>query len=168
MIRAWVIVAALALSQPYQTTSHVLIAQQPSSARAVRCTPPPRGEFAAGCSSFTSSTANVLFPTRPAASVQFRVEMTAHDPGDAVRLRAFRWVPPASAGAPWTVEDEYWTALAPVAPDGSPLYGQPRSVGEYLSPSWWNSRDGQWTFVLEMRGSPTIYGAQVIEISDLK
>lgn len=166
-MRALLLAVVLGLSQPYQTTTHVLIPQQPDSAKALRCPAPLHGGFAAGCASFTSSTANVLFPTRPAQSVQFRVEMVAHDAGDAVRLRAFRWAALPRPGDDWTVVDEYWPALAPSQPDGAPLYAAPRSVGAYIDPTWWNTRTGQWTFVLELRGRPTIHGAQIIEIANV-
>lgn len=140
-------------AQTYSTYSHVLVSQRPDSQGAVRCNPLPT--FEAGCASFTSSTVNLMMPTRDPLWVQFRVEMVAFSEDDAVRLRAFRWV---VKNGTWTQEDTYFPAAKPN------VLGAPRTVGYYLDPFWWSSLQGEWTFVLEFKGSPRIHGAQIIRV----
>ncbi|WP_291988356.1 hypothetical protein [Luteitalea sp.] len=142
---------------PFDLYEYALIAQQPDGAKAVRC--PASVDFAAGCSAFSASTAGVVFPTRPVAWVQFMATVTAHHVEDAVRLRAFRYV---LADGDWTTVSEAWVGTAPT------LLDAPRTVGYYLDPAWWAEQPaGETIFVLEMRGSPTVYGAKLRVAFDL-
>ena len=136
---------------------YALIAQRPDSWQAVQC--PASPVFAAGCSAFTASTVGLDFPTLPVRWVKFEITMTAHGPDDAVRLRAYRW---ERVGETWTTPSELWAGLAPA------LLEAPRTVGVYLDPAWWASRPpGETVFVLEMRGSPTIFGAKLRVLYEL-
>lgn len=135
------------------SVEYALIGQNPDSSHAVRCAPSKDYEFAAGCSAFTASTVGLQFPTAPIAWAKFEVTMTAHDARDAVRLRVYRWV---QTDGVWATSDELFPENAPS------LVESPRTVGFYLDPAWWQERpDGETHFVLEQRGSPTVYSAKL-------
>ena len=129
---------------PVLPVDYVFIAQRPDEAGAVHV--PYHSGWIACCSAYSASTVNFYHPTPPVTWVQLSVYLTATTSQDAVRLRIIN----TATGETETLEE-----MAPT------LVGAARPLGIWLDANAWNSRSVEHTYVLEVRGTPTIYGAKL-------